>query len=326
MAKLIELVKGNYADAAVGIIDEVSKSVPEIAVFDARLVKGTQFKTIARTSLPTTGFRTLGNGIDASRAGYSLKTFDLGILAGLVQIDRAEVLADSMRSKEEVLSDEAIAVVTSGMKSLASKVWYGNKANAEAFDGVAGLADIVIDAGDSTANKCSSAFAVGNSAAKACGLVFSENSGFFLNGELEFRDGVMTGANSKPVPCYWTDLTGYAGFSAVNANKMARLANLGASSHKLTDALLAKLVNAYRKANDGEMPAAIFANFDQIEALQAARAATYIAPRERGSVAAEWPVDFQGVPIIATNAIVSTEAVWTEESSSDSSSDSSSSN
>lgn len=311
MAKLIDLVKGAYADATVGIVDEVVKEVPEVAFFDARLVKGTQFKTLARTSLPTTGFRTLGNGIDASESGYGLKTFDLGILSGLVQVDKAQVLGDSMRSNEEALSDEAIAMVISGMKTLAGKVWYGGKAGAEAFDGVAALCDdsLVVDAGDSTANSCSSVYAVGNDARKACGLVFSENSGFFLNGELDFKEGKMLGANNKEVPCYWTDLTGYAGFSAVNAKKMARLANLGASSHTLTDALLAKLVAAYRKAN-GSVPDALFASYDQLTALQVARAATTVAPRERGSVAAEWPTDFQGIPLIASNAISDTEAVW----------------
>ena len=311
MAKLIDLVKGAYADATVGIVDEVVKEVPEVAFFDARLVKGTQFKTLARTSLPTTGFRTLGNGIDASESGYALKTFDLGILAGLVQVDKAQVLGDSMRSKEEVLSDEAIAMVISGMKTLAGKVWYGGKAGAEAFDGVAALCDdsLVVDAGDSTANGCSSVYAVGNDARKACGLVFSENSGFFLNGELDFKEGTMVGANSKQLPCFWTDLTGYAGFSAVNAKKMARLANLGASSHTLTDALLAKLVAAYRKAN-GAVPDALFASYDQLTALQASRAATSVVPRERGSIAAEGPTDFQGIPLIASNAISDTEAVW----------------
>lgn len=323
MAKIIDLVKGAYADATVGIVDEVVKAVPEIAFFDARLVKGTQFKTLAKTGLPTTGFRTVGNGVDASRSGYALKTFDLGVLAGLVQVDKAEVLGDSVRSKEEVLSDEAIDMVISGMKTLAGKVWYGNKASAESFDGVAGLCldELVVSAGDSTANKCSSAFAVGNDVKKACGLVFSENSGFFLNGDLDFKEGTMTGSNSKPVPCFWTDLTGWAGFSAVNSKKMARLANLGASSHTLTDALLAKLVNAYRKAND-EVPSAIFASYDQLAFLQASRTATQVAPRERGSISAEWPTDYQGIPLIASNAISDAEAVWTEASSSSSSSSS----
>lgn len=311
MAKLIDLVKGAYADATVGIVDEVVKEVPEVAFFDARLVKGTQFKTLARISLPTAGFRTVGNGIDASRSGYGLKTFDLGILSGLVQIDKAEVLGDSLRSKEEVLSDEAIDLIVAGMKELASKIWYGGKAGAESFDGVAALCEdaLVVDAGDSTANKCSSVYAVGNDAKKACGLVFSENSGFFLNGELDFKEGKMLGVNNKEVPCFWTDLTGWAGFSAVNSKKMARLANLGTASHTLTDALLAKLVNAYRKAT-GSRPDALFASYDQVAALQASRTATMVAPRERGSISAPWPTDHDGIPLIATNAIVDTEAVW----------------
>ena len=104
---------------------------------------------------------------------------------------------------------------------------------------------------------------------------------------------------------------------------MARLANLGAASHTLTDALLAKLVNAYRKAND-ELPSAIFASYDQLAFLQASRTATMVAPRERGSISAEWPTDYQGIPLIASNAVSDAEAVWTKESSVSSSSSSSS--
>ena len=324
---VMELVKGRYADATVGIVDEVSKLVPEIKFFDSRLIKGTQFKTLARTSLPTTGFRKLNEGIAASRNGYDMKTFDLGILAGLVQMDKAEALGDSMRTKEQVLADEANGVMVSAFKTLGSKVWYGDSANAEAFAGAATLVkdSMVVDAGGSTANACSSVFAVGNGATDGCGLVLSEESGFLLNGDLEFKEGKMLGKNNLEVPCFWTDLTGWAGFSCVNANRLARLANLDATK-TLTDALLADLVGKYEEANDGLRPDALFVSFAQRRALQKARSAIYPAIRgTKGELTAPTPVDFEGIPLIATNAIVNTEAVWAEEESSSSSSSSSSS-
>jgi len=88
MSKLIDLVKnGGYTDAAVGIIEEVTKAVPEIGIFDARLINGTQFKSVYKNGLPTAAFRSVGNGVAASRSSYGLRTYDLGILAGLCQVD-----------------------------------------------------------------------------------------------------------------------------------------------------------------------------------------------------------------------------------------------
>jgi hypothetical protein len=325
MSKLIDLVKnGGYTDSAVGIIDEVTKAVPEMKYFDARIINGTQFQSVYKNGLPTVGFRTVGNGIDTSRSSYGLRTYKLGILAGLCQIDKAEAQASCQSggaaSVEEFLGNEASDFVTAGMAELASKIWYGDKSQAEGFDGVSTLAEIIIDAGDSTANKVSSVYAVGIDAAKGCGLVFGKNSGFFLEKDLEWTTGTMTGANGKPVPCHQADLTGWAGFAAVNAKKMARLANLGAVSHTLTDALLAKLVNAYRKANNGLNPTALFASFDQLSFLQQARST--VAPsvgKVVREVTAAFPTDFEGIPLVASNAIVDTEAVWTEEESSSSS-------
>lgn len=326
MAKLIDIVKnGGYIDAAVGIIDEVTKSVPEMAFFDARLIDGTQFQSLVKTGLPTTGFRALNNGVDASRSAHSLRTFNLGVLAGLCQVDKAEAQAScapGVNTIESFLGDQATDLVVSGAMSLASKVWYGAKAGAEGFDGVSALVsdDLTIDAGGTTANKQASVYAVGNSATKACGLVFAKNSGFFLTEDLVWKDGKMLGENGKEVPAYWADLTGWAGFSAVNAKKMARLANLG-DSKNLTDALLAKVVNAYRKANNGLNPDALFTTFDQLAALQTSR--SVVAPsvgKVRTEITAAWPTDYEGIPLIASNALLDTEAVWTAESSSSSSS------
>ena len=83
MATLRELVTGRGYDASQGIIDEVSNYVPEINTLDSILIPGTTFQSVSLVSDPTTGFRTVGNGIDASDEGYALKDFALGILAGL---------------------------------------------------------------------------------------------------------------------------------------------------------------------------------------------------------------------------------------------------
>ena len=311
MATLRELVTGRGYDASQGIIDEVSNYVPEINTLDSILIPGTTFQSVSLVSDPTTGFRTVGNGIDASDEGYALKDFALGILAGLCQRDKAAVDAD-IRGREKTLRAAAVSLVRSGMKTLGGKVWYGVKAGAEKFNGCAALCPdaMVVNAGGSTANQMASVYALGIGEEK-CHLVFNENAPLLTQNELLWEKGVMIGANEKSVPCYWTDLTGWSGFACRNANSIARIANLDNSTHSLTDNMLAELVSIYAEKNDGLMPSALFMTFKQRLALQKSRGTT-VRTGARSSIesTAAVPTDYEGIPIIATPNLINTEAVW----------------
>ncbi len=311
MATLKDLVTGKGFDASQGIIEEIGKTVPEVATFASILIQGTTFQSVSQISDPTTGFREVNNGIDASDEGYALRTYALGILAGLVQRDKAAVDAD-IRGRAATLKAAAISLVRSGMKSLASKVWYGSIAGAEKFNGCAALVKdaLVVNVGGSTASQMASAYAVGLGEEK-CHLVFNDNAPLLTQAELNWKEGIMTGANSKPVPSYWTDLTGWAGFACRNSNAIVRAANLDGSSHKLTDEILAEMVSKYAEANDGLNPDAIFCTFAQRLLLQKSRGTTVrTGARSSIEITAAVPLEYDGIPIIATNNLVNTEAVW----------------
>ena len=312
MATLQSLVTGKGYDASQGIIDEVTKLVPELATFAAILINGTSFQSVAQISDPVTGFRTAGNGIDASDEGYRLDNFNLGILSGLCQRDKALFDAD-VRGRDAALTAAAISLIRSGMKTLAGKVWYGAHASAEKFDGCATLcADaLTVNAGNSTASSSSSCFAVGIGEEK-CHLVFNKDSKLLTSAELDWKEGTMDGANSKPVPSYWTDLTCWAGFACRNAKAIARIANLGSGSgNKLTDEFLAELVSKYAEANDGQNPDAIFCTFAQRLFLQKSRGTLVrTTPRTSIEITAGVPLEYDGIPIIATNSLSDAEAVW----------------
>lgn len=121
MATLRELVTGKGYDASQGIIEEVSNLVPELNFFDAHLIQGTSFQSVVQIADPTTGFRAVGAGIDSSDEGYRLDTFNLGILAGLVQRDKAAFDAD-VRGRDAALTAAATSLIRSAMKTLAAKV------------------------------------------------------------------------------------------------------------------------------------------------------------------------------------------------------------
>lgn len=306
MSTLAELVAGRGFDASQGIVDEVSKLVPELAFFDALLIPGTSFQGVSQTSDPTTGFRAVGAGVDASDEGYALKDFSLGILAGLVQRDKAAFDAD-VRGRDAALSAAAVALVRSGMKTLASKVWYGSKGGDEKFDGASALvkAGLVVNAGGS-GSACSSVYAVGRGLDR-CHLVFNESSPLLNAGELEWKEGTMAGSNSKTVPSYWTDLTCWAGFACRNSGAIARISCLDATK-TLTDDLLAELVSKYAEANDGMNPDGIFCTFAQRLALQKSRGTTVrTSARSSIEVSAAVPLEYDGIPIYATNALTSAE-------------------
>lgn len=315
MATLRELVTGKGFDASQGIIEEVSKTVPELDFFDAMFTPGTSFQSVAQTSDPTTGFRAVGAGIAASDEGYRLDTFNLGILAGLVQRDKAAFDAD-VRGREAALNAAAVSLIRSAMKSLAAKVWYGAKTGNEKFNGVSAIvkAALTVDAGGEAAtgsgvpSGLSSVYAIGKGLDRNH-LVFCESSPLLNAAELTWKEGTMT-VDSKPVPTYWTDLSCWAGFACRNQNAIARLANLNGTKH-LTDELLAELVAKYAEANDGQNPDAIFCTFAQRLALQKSRGVN--VSTGKGSsivVSAPVPLEYAGIPIIATNSLTATETAY----------------
>lgn len=316
MATLREIVTGKGWDATQGIIEEVSKLVPELNFFDAKIIQGTTFQGVKLTSLPTTGFRAIGTGVDASDEGYSLATYTCALLSGLVKRDIAAFTAD-VRGADAAKAAAAIATIRSAMKTLATAIWYGDGSganNSNIFPGVAaaaGTASNVLKAGGSTASKQTSVFLVGNDAEEECGLYFGEDSELLGKSELEWFKTTATGSNNKSYTALCANLDCWAGFGVRNANSVFRIANLSTTDSKtLSDALLAEAVSLYQEKNDGVAPKAIFAPFEQVRALRVSRSAkVYDLPGHGGENIAGAVVDFDGIPIIGTSNISLTEAV-----------------
>ena len=62
MLNLLDIAKRNGSDAIVGMVEEATKAHPELSGGAARTIKGLNYKTRVRTSLPTVGFRNMGEG------------------------------------------------------------------------------------------------------------------------------------------------------------------------------------------------------------------------------------------------------------------------
>lgn len=319
MAKIIDLVtNAGQVDTTAGIVEEAVKAVPEMQFLDAGTVKGTVLQTLARVANPTVAFRAIGEAVIASRSQFELRTATLKILSGRAEITEAEVMSNGVMTKDEQCVDEAVAVLRAAFEHLASQVWYGTSADAKGFDGAVNLVDSanVTLAGAGTAGKNTSVFFVKNGFKTAVGLAFSENSKILAAADIEFRKGDIAIKNSDGAvtgfePGWIGDLTSLAALHVANANSLARLANVTATTG-LDDDMLRDCLLAYRKANGGQNPDAIFMSYGAQSMLRSSRSLE-LALAAGGAVKASAPIptDCDGIPIFATAAILDTEATVT---------------
>ncbi len=110
------------------------------------------------------------------------------------------------------------------------------------------------------------------------------------------------GATTGTYPALYTPITGWVGLQIGGAYSVGRICNLTAQAGKtLTDALIAQLIATFPA---GKGPTHLAMNRRSLFQLQAARTATNAT-----GAPAPIPTDSFGIPIIPTDAILSTETI-----------------
>src|SRR5437868_2296229 len=109
---LMDIVKANIADPAVGLIDETIQTHPELLLGSARTIPGINYKTLVRTALPanTAGsFRAANAGSLPLKSAYENRQVDTYMLQARIECDRqmAEAYLDGAAA---YISMEAQAV------------------------------------------------------------------------------------------------------------------------------------------------------------------------------------------------------------------------
>jgi hypothetical protein len=300
---MLDVAKLNGSDEVVGLIEEVLTSAPEVQTFPYRTITGTSYPTVTRVSLPTVGFRLANAGTTATKSEFVRKLVETYILSGRVEVDKAVGMAyEQGMSAYEMI--EAVGTMKATMIELGSQIWYGIANGSNGFPGIkaalpytAGIADgSVINAEGSTATTASSVYAVvfGN---QEVTLVGGNGSVPDLG---EFRDETILDGDSKPLPGRVADLVGWVGLQIGSVNSVRRIANVTADSGKgLTTDLLDEMNNSFPV---GHQPDAYYMSRRSRLQLK-----IDLATPERPSVS--MPTEYDGIPIIATDSILNTDAI-----------------
>lgn len=318
MPTLLDIAKLNGNDASVGLIEENIRVVPEMQVFPMRSpIRGTSYMTGVRTGVPTVGFRAAGAGSTPVKSTFKKQLVECFIIDAQVIVDKAvaDAFEDGAPAYQAI---EASGVTQGALRGVGSQIFYGVAHDAKGFPGLkaflpkagttlAGDA-LVVNAAGTTAATASSVYAVKFGMQDA---ILVPGNGMSLElGDWRTQTIADPADASKFLTAYVNGLTGWIGLQLGNENCARRICNLTADTGKgLTDALLAQLLATFPT---GMMPDAIFMSRRSRTQLQLARTVVLQGQgkvRPDQSAVAPIPTEYDGVPIVATDSILNTDAL-----------------
>ena len=300
VSELLTINDRNLADINV---TDLLDDAPLLARLAADVASnGTQHKYTKETTAPVVGFRSANTGRENSKSGDTL-------LDASFTVDKA--VADAWKNGPEAfIAREAKRHLKAAFFHAEKQIINGTGNEADGFDGLAdastldALSDtMVIDAGGTTAGTGSSVYLIRtNSDGADCTLITG------MDGRIDMGDTVTQAiedtTNGGRFTGYYTPILGWLGLQIGSAYSVGRIANLTEDSGKgLTDDLVYQALAQFPAARQ---PNLIVMNRRSLRQLRESRTATNAtgAPAPR-------PTDVEGIPIIVTDAITSTETLLT---------------
>lgn len=310
----LDILKSKVGEA-VTLIDETQLATPEVTgihpitgqqipgVANAREISGTHYETSARVGLPTVGLRQLNDGTDYTKSEYKKEVVPCFLANPRWGVDSAMETVDN--SVPEALAKEAQAHLVAYLQLLGRMFFYGTNATyGGVADGITGLlqsvsSDMTVDATGSTADGCSSVYAVsfGDDAVRWV-------SG--LSGQHEIKDPRMsteTGANSKPYTAIVQEMFARPGLQVASPTlRISRIKNITAQAGKtLTSDMLGELKLKHKLSYK---PHALFTTERVIEQYRQSLQSVSSSPNRVDTV-----YTFEGIPLVPTESLLDTEAV-----------------
>lgn len=297
---LLDVMKRNAGDAAVGLIDETTKNTPEVRLGSARTIKGTSYDTTVRVSLPTAGFRAVNKGVQASKSRYENRTVGTFILNPRWECDKA--VADANEDGPlAYIYEEAEAITAASFQTLGKQFYYGAEYGGQE-DGHPGLRDFVdsamiIDAGGDAAGACTTVWAV-RFGRKDVRWVLGQN------GQVKMEDPwteSLVDDDGNKFTGYVQELLSRVGLQCGSRFSIACIKNLSTQADKgLDDDLMYDLIEAFK-----EPPDMFFMTKRSRKQLRSSRTATNAT-----GAPAPLPTEVEGIPIVRSDSLLDTEEPW----------------
>jgi len=308
---LLELAQRNKSPE-IGIIEQGTIAVPEIAVFPSKIIDGLSFWQTIRTGRPSGAYRSINEGVTPSASAYASKEVALKLYSTVMRYDKALENIDKRGTLE---TDEMMGAYIAALEDHAKAFWYGADASfgvTGAFFGLKDLVDssMVVDAGGTTDSTASSAWLVCYGE-RQVSHVFGNGSAFQFS---PWSDILMVDPNTstKFLPYRSSFMNVYSGVACADKYSFGRIKDITADSGKtmsftLMESLKAKFpVGKIKMGNiDGATNCAWFMSKRSYQQLQASLTAT----SPTGMPAPYPKADNDGIPIYVTEALADTETL-----------------
>lgn len=271
---------------------------------------GTQHKYVRQTVASASAFRAVNTGLAKTFSQDEQVTDTLKFLDGSFYVDQA--IADGYSAGPEAyIQKELMRTLRQRMFGIESQVLLGVNNDANGF---VGLQDdtqldatsdtmVTVPANPGAASANTSCYLIRHGD-EDCAVVMG-NNGEVVVGEtivqMVYQDPT---ANSNSFAAYYTPVGAYVGFQLGGTYSAARIANINCATLTSTNAFTDDdIYGALSLFPAGRQPNAIVMNRNALRMLRNSRTAvnTDGAPAPR-------PTDVEGIPIIVTDAITSTEA------------------
>lgn len=304
---LADLVKLNDLNLGPEEVSDLLDDAPLLAALAAgEASNGTDHKYLKETGAPVVGFRAVNDGRENDASEDTLVTINLKIFDASFAIDKAVADAFQKGGPQALIAREAKRHLKAAFFGAESQLIYGTDEDALGFVGLAeattvdALADeMVTDAGGTTADTASSVWLIRTNDDADCKLIAGNEGKITVDETVVQR---VEGATTGFYPAYWTPIQGWLGLMIGGARSVGRIVNLTEDSGKgLTDDLI---YSALATFPSGRQPNLIVMNRRSLEQLRKSRTAT----NPTGNPAPR-PTDVDGIKIVSTDAIVSTEAL-----------------
>lgn len=309
---LADLVKINDLNLADLEITDLLDDAPLLKMLAAAVSSnGTEHKYLKETGAPVVGFRAAYAGRENKASADTLVTITLKILAASFSVDKA--IADKYRKGAQAhIAREARRHLKAAFSMAEKQIIYGVGSDAGGFVGLAdaatlnALADTMVqNAAGTTADTASSVYLIRTTPDGTDCTLIGNGKGDGV--DIEMGDTVVVkeaDGDGKFYPAYYTPIEGWLGLQIGSAYSVGRIVNLTEDSGKgLTDA---QIYNALAKFPASRQPNLIVMNRRSLKQLRTSRTATNAtgAPAPR-------PTEVDGIPIVCTDSILSTEALVT---------------